>query len=338
MGKKRFIAGIALTSVLLAAIGCTSNISVSQAGPSPAQTTAAQSSSAAKERTFAIVYPIVHPFFEPIGADAESYADIKNFQILTKAPDSSNAQEQIEIMEHLIAMNVDGIAIGPTDTSALVPAIDKAVEKGIKVITFESEAPGSKALAFIGTDNYKAGRHLGEVIGRNLRGKGKILILTGLSTQLSLNERVRGIEEYLKEKYPEITIADKQSSEGDPKKAVTITENMIQANPDFNAIIGIDATAGPAAVSVWKAKGWKNDAAHLILAFDDMPANLQGLRDGYVKALVAQRQASWGGQMIDTLNDLADGKEVDQYNDTGSIEVTLENVDSYIDEPSYVEK
>lgn len=336
--KKKLLACLLLGCMILSLAACGQKTEAPPADPSDADQSGAQSETTDTARTFAIVYPIVHPFFEPIGADAEEYAKTQNCTVITKAPDSSNAQQQIEIMENLIAMNVDGIAIGPTDTSALVPTINKAIKKGIKVICFESEAPESDAPAFIGTDNYKAGRHLGEVIGRNLDGEGKIMILTGLPTQWSLNERIRGIEEYLAEKYPDIQIVDTQPSEGDPQKAVTCTENMIQAHSDFDAIIGIDATAGPAAVSVWKAKGWQNDPDHMILTFDDMPDNLQGVRDGYVKAIVAQRQTSWGVEIIDTLNALCDGKSVEAYNDTGSIEITIDNIDTYVDEPSYVEK
>ena len=335
--KKRLIACLLLGCMALSLAACGAKQEETST-PADDTTSAETTESADAGRTFGIVYPIVHPFFEPIGVDAEEYAKTQNCSVIAKAPDSSNAQQQIEIMENLIAMNVDGIAIGPTDTSALVPTINKAIEKGIKVICFESEAPDSDALAFIGTDNYKAGRHMGAVIGKNLNGEGEIMILTGLPTQWSLNERIRGIEECLAEKYPDIKIVDTQPSEGDPQKAVTCTENMIQAHPDFDAIVGIDATAGPAAVSVWKAKGWQNDPDHMILTFDDMPDNLQGVRDGYVKALVAQRQTSWGVEIIDTLNALCDGETVEPYNDTGSIEITIDNIDTYVDEPSYVEE
>ncbi len=291
-----------------------------------------------EQRTFAVVFPIVHPFFEPIGVDAEDYGKELGIKVITKAPDKSDAQQQIEIMENLIAMKVDGIAIGPTDTSALVPTINKAVDAGIQVICFESDAPDSNKASFIGTNNYNAGRHMGAVITEKLGGEGKILILTGLPTQLSLNERIRGIKEYLSEKAPNIEIADTQSSEGDPQKAVTGAENMIQANQDFKAMIGIDATAGPAMISIWKAKGWQNSEEHMIITFDDMPDNLQGLRDGYITGIVSQRQNSWGKSVIDMLNDLCDGKQIEEYIDTGSIEVTKANIDTYLNEPSYVEQ
>ena len=291
-----------------------------------------------EQRTYAVVFPIVHQFFEPVGVDAEEYGAEHGWEIITKAPDTANAQLQVEIMENLIAMKVDGIAIGPTDPTALVPTINKALEAGIKVICFETDAPDAEPHAYIGTDNYQAGRHMGAVIGKYLNGEGDIMILTGLQTQMSLNERIRGIEEYLTEKYPDIKIVDTQTSEGDAQKAVTATENMIQSHPDFDAIIGIDATAGPAAVSVWKAKGWQNSDEHMIITFDDMPDNLQGLEDGYIKSLVAQRQSSWGESVIEMLNDLVEGNTVPDYTDTGSIEITLDNIDTYTTEPSYVEE
>jgi len=312
----------------------------SEAAPSDEESAESVSESAESEetKTFAVVFPIVHPFFEPVGVDAENFGKENGWEVITKAPDTANAQLQVEIMENLIAMKVDGIAIGPTDPTALVPVIDKAIDAGIKLICFETDAPDAKPHAYIGTDNYKAGRHMGFVIEKSLNGEGEIMILTGLPTQMSLNERIRGIEEYLSENCPDISIVDTQSSEGDAQKAVTATENMIQSHPEFKAIIGIDATAGPAAVSVWKAKGWQNSDEHMIITFDDMPDNLQGLRDGYIKALVAQRQSSWGESVIQMLNDLYEGKEIPDYTDTGSIEITMDNIDTYTEEPSYVEE
>ena len=295
-------------------------------------------SAADEARTYAVVFPIVHEFFEPIGTIAEEYGKENGWEVITRAPNSSSAVEQVEILENLIAMGVDGIAVGPTDPDALVTVVDSAIAKGIKVICFETDAPKSSRAAYIGTDNYNAGRHMGYVISRTLEGKGKIMILTGLPTQMSLNERIRGITEYLAEKAPEIEIIDTQTSEGDASKAVTATENMIQAYPDFKAIIGIDATAGPAAASVWKAMGWQKSDEHMIITFDDMSDNLAAMRDGYIKAIVSQRQGSWGKSVLDMLNDLVEGKEIETYVDTGTIEITLDNIDSYMGLPSYVEE
>lgn len=310
------------------------------AGTSAAAATSAAAKTAtdSKGRKFGMLFAIVHPFFQPIGESAQAYAKSKGWTVDVNAPDSSNAQKQIEMMENMISMHVDGIAIGPTDSKALAATIDKAVDAGIKVITLETDCADSKRTGYLGTDNYKAGRHMGYVVGDNLGGKGNVMILTGLPTQESLNLRIKGIKDVLAEKYPGIKLVDTQSSEGDASKAVSATENMIQAHPDFSAIIGIDATAGPAMITVWKAKGWQNSTEHKIITFDDMPDNLQGMRDGYISDIVAQRESSWGKTALDMLNDLCDGKTIPEITDTGSVEITPKNIDTFTQEESWIEK
>jgi ribose transport system substrate-binding protein len=178
---------------------------------------------------------------------------------------------------------------------------------------------------------------MGSVIARDLNGKGEILILTGLPTQPSLNQRVDGIRDYLTEKAPGITIAQVTSHEGNVTKAVSDTENMVEANPQFSAIVGIDANTGPAFINVWKQKGWTGKD-HKIIVFDDVPDNIQGMKDGYVKSIVSQREKVWAKDSLDLLNAILDGKEVPDYTDTGSVEITMDNVSTYMEDPFWVEK
>ncbi|MCL2717679.1 MAG: substrate-binding domain-containing protein [Lachnospiraceae bacterium] len=328
MKKKTCVKTFAGLLLLLMLTGCTSAMADPAANLSPPVEEAG--------RTYAVVFPIVHPFFEPVGKDAEDFGNEYDWDIIIKAPDHADAGLQIKIMDELIEMGVDGIAIGPTDPEALVGVINTALSKGIKVICFETDAPDSDRLGYVGTNNYNAGRHMGYVIGKTLGEQGNILILTGLSTQMSLNERIRGIEEYLMENYPNINILDIRSSEGDAKAAVSMTEALLEMYPDFDAIIGIDATAGPAAVSVWKKQNWRNNNK-MIITFDDMPENLQGVRDGYIKAIVSQRQNTWGQGVLLLLNSLVEGREIPDYIDTGSIEITTANIETYLDETSWLE-
>ena len=152
-----------------------------------------QDSGASSEatKTFAIVYPIVHPFFEPVTVSAENYAKQMGWKVITKAPEGTDVNMQLEIMENLISMGVDGIAIVPADSDAIAPYIDKAIDAGIPTICFESDVPQSKRMGFLGTYNYNAGRHLGSVVGERLNGKGSMIICTGLPTQQSLNDGSR---------------------------------------------------------------------------------------------------------------------------------------------------
>jgi ribose transport system substrate-binding protein len=286
---------------------------------------------AADKKTFAIVYPIVHPFFEPVTELAIEYGKEKNVKIITKAPESTDVNQQIEIMENLISMKVDGIALCATDPDALTPYLNKAMEAGIPALAFESDMPTSKRACFMGTDNYSAGVHLAHVLARELDYKGGVIICTGLPTQRSLNERIRGIEETLEANYPEVKIVDLQTGQGDPALTLNVIESQIQAFPDFDAFTSIDATGGPVAVSIWRSKGWTADD-HKIITFDDMPENLDGIREGIVTAVITQRQWTWGPKIIDRLLDVIEGRPVVNYDDTGTVEITSENVEKYYEE------
>ena len=304
----------------------------------PAFTFAGGGAEGAKgEKTFAIVYPIVHPFFEPVTKMAVEYGKTKGVKILTFAPEGTLVNQQIQIMEDLISKKVNGIALCATDPVALVPYLNKAVDAGIPTIAFESDMPESKRQAFMGTHNYRAGVHLGHVVGRELGGKGKMIICTGLPTQLSLNERIRGIKECLAANYPGVQIVDLQTGQGDPAMTLNVIEAQIQAHPDFDVFTSIDATGGPVAVSVWRAKGWKGEK-HKIITFDDMPENLAGIKEGVVNAVITQTQWTWGPKIVDVLLALNAGKAVINYDDTGTIEITAKNVDTYRQDKAWVYK
>ena len=279
---------------------------------------------AQKARTFAVVYPIIHPFFEDTSRGAEEAAAAIGAKVQLHGPDVFDVQKQIEIVENLIAMKVDGFGIGSTDSKALTPLIDKAMDMGIKVVSFDTDAPESKRLSYIGTDNFNAGKHMGEALVKQLDGKGTVLVSMGVPSQLNLKQRLDGVEEVLKD-YPEVVIVDTQSGQGDPAMTLANIEDMVKAHPDFDALIGIDAAAAPAAATVWKGKGLQQ----VVIVFDDLPETLQGIRDGQITISIAQKQFLWGQLMVERLNEACDGIAIPENEDTGTIEITKDNVDTY---------
>lgn len=281
--------------------------------------------------TFAIVYPLVHPFFEPVTEHAIQVGKELGVDLVFRAPEGKNVAQQITMMDELIEMGVDGIALCATDPVALVDSVDRAMDRGIPVIAFESDIPGSRRICFLGTDNYRAGQHMAELLARVLNYEGSVIICTGLSTQMSLNQRIRGIQDVLAEKYPGVTIADLRSGEGDPELTYRVIEQQIAEHPDFDVFTSIDATGGPVAVSIWKARAWRGGAP-TIVTFDDMPRNLEAVRTEIAAGIVSQKQWTWGPLIIERLLAIKAGAEVPDYLDTGTVEITRENVDTYRDD------
>ncbi len=295
--------------------------------PEPAETE--DEPAPAEKREYAIVYPVIHQFFDPVTEGAEAYAEeLGNIDLIIQAPEAGSVQQQIEIMENLISMKVDGIAIGSTDPEALAPYIDQAVDAGIQVVTFDTDTPNCKRAGYMGTMNYEAGVEMAHVIAKHLGGKGGVIILQDVPTQGNLVERLQGIQDIMAAEYPDIKILDVQSGYADPAKSVEVLEAMIEANPDFDCFTGIGGAGGPAGIAVWKQRGWTSEDKKII-TFDNTDENIDGLRAGIITALVSQRQHMWGKIIIDSLNTLLDGGTIPEQNDTGVIEVTIENIDTY---------
>lgn len=278
-----------------------------------------------KHRTFAIVYPVAHPFFEAVTTNAEETAKKMGINLIVRSPENSRVEQQIQIMKDLIKMEVDGIGIGPTDPEALTPLINEASDAGIKIITFDTDAPQSKRLAYIGTDNLSAGHHLGEVVAQLLNYEGTIIGSTGISTMLNLNTRIEGVKQVL-DKYPNIKLMEIRSSDGNPAKTLKNIEDLVLKHPDFDALIGIESLSGPAAITVWKAKGLHQP----VVTFDDLPIILEGITNGQITSTISQRQFTWGSLILKRLNDTVDGKDIPVFENTGTVEITAENVNNYI--------
>jgi len=272
---------------------------------------------AAPSKTFGIIYPMAHPFYEMVTRHAQEAARSNNIQLIVKAPDEANLEQQIRMMETMIKMKVDGIAIDAVDSEALVPVINKAVNAGIPVICFESDSPNSERLSFIGTDNYEAGALMGEVLGGLLNKKGMVLVETGMLKMSSLMERLEGMLHYINEE-TEIQVLEVRYNEGSEALAMTDLEEMIDAHPHFDAFIALDLISGSTSVLVWKAKGLSRYA----LTFGMMPEIKEAINNGQITSAVSQNEHEWGQRIVDMLLLASEGKEIPVFANTGTVEIT----------------
>src|SRR5688572_2520155 len=166
--------GIALMGLGLSACGGGS----SQPAP-PASGGAAAPASGQKLRFAIIPKSLDIPVFNYAKIGAERAAkEMGNIEIIWRAPETADQLRQKEILESFITQRVDGIAISCTNGDFLTPTINKAVEAGIPVITWDADAPKSKRLAFYGVDDFKAGQILAAEAIKLLGGKGRIAMIT----------------------------------------------------------------------------------------------------------------------------------------------------------------
>jgi ribose transport system substrate-binding protein len=134
-----------------------------------------------KAQVFAIVPKGINdPFFSDVEKGGKEEAKKYNAQILYTGSTQSDESEQVQILRDLLTRGVSGIALSPVNADAVMGVIASAAGKHIPVVTFDSDAPDSKRLAYIGTNNLAAGEEAGKAFKSHLP-KGKIAVITGTS-------------------------------------------------------------------------------------------------------------------------------------------------------------
>lgn len=267
--------------------------------------------------TFGIIFPMADPAYEQITEYAEQIAQQHSIRLLVAAPDEANLEQQIRIMESMIRQNVAGIAISPVDVDALKPVINQAIDSGIPVICFESDSPDSKRLSFIGADNYETGKQLGKAVGKLLNNKGMIIVGTGMSGMLSLEQRLEGLLDFINEQ-TEIEVLEVEYNEGKKDQAIEKLEHMIDEHPHFSAFLSLDSVSSSASILIWKATG----SNRYVLGIGKTAESETALGNGQIHSIISQNEHKWGAAIVQALIDANEQLDLPQFIDMGIEEIS----------------
>lgn len=223
-----------------------------------------------------------NPFFSVIKAVARKTAEAKGYQF--RENDAQlDANKQAAAIEDFLAQGVSAILLNPVDSAAVAKSVEKANQKGVPVITVDVNADGGKVSSFVASDNTKLGVLTGEYIAKRLNGKGTIALLTHPSVTSGKN-RQEGLKSVLA-KYPDIKIVAEQASRGERLASVTLTENILTANPQLDCVWAVnDPTALGAIVAIKQAK---RDSKLFVVAIDGSPEAVEAIKQGGVFAASA---------------------------------------------------
>jgi ribose transport system substrate-binding protein len=242
-----------------------------------------------------------------------------------RTPNEEDPQKQADAIEQLVNAGASGIAVSCSDANKLTDAINKAVDSGVPVVCFDSDAPKSKRLADFGTDDIDCGKKVMSELAREMGGKGVVAILAGNQNAPNLQKRVEGVKEEAKN-YPDIKIIDTYYHKETPQDAAAKVEQVMQAHPEIT---------GWAMIGGWPL--FTDNALKFapgsvkVVAVDALPAELGYLKSGHVQVLLGQQVYEWGTKSVDMLYDkVAENKDPPSSFVKGElIPVTKENVDSY---------
>jgi ribose transport system substrate-binding protein len=226
----------------------------------------------------------------------EAKSRLENVEVDFRDPIPPSAEEQISIIESLVARKISGIAISPIDPLALVDAINRASTQAL-VITQDSDSPSSSRAFYIGTDNFAAGRQAGELILEALPSGGKVAIFVGSLETDNARERTRGIRHALASSDVEIVgiLIDRT----DRLIATENARQIIDEHPDLAGAIGLWSYNGPILRNAVAEAGKSGQIK--IVCFDENPETLAGVADGSIFATVVQQPYRFGQLSIELM-------------------------------------
>jgi len=256
---------------------------------------------APEERYFLIASNINVPYWQEAGAGLRKAAQ----QIQVKAemigPDTYDPKQQQAEFQRVVKLKPSGIMVSPGDPKLLQDDIDSAIVSGIPVITMDSDAPASKRLLFIGTNNYQAGLMGGLTAAREMHGKGNVVVFI-TAGQANLEERLKGYRGAF-EGSPQIKVVEVVDLHGDPRVAFDRTMDAItKGKPQVDAFVSTESMSAKEVADVFgrtKIKG------KTIVAMDMVAGTLEGIEKGLIAATIGQKpftMAFYGLKILDDLH------------------------------------
>jgi ribose transport system substrate-binding protein len=269
----------------------------------------------------------------------EDAAKLLNVSVEYHGATQYDVHEEITVLEQIIAKKPAGIALTAINPDALDVSIQKAVDAGIPLVLFDSGAPKSKALSFLGTNNYNAGvsaaRKMAELIG----SKGQVAIITS-PNQLNHQERSAGFKETMQKEYKDIRVVALEDGKGDQIQSQMTAFKLIKDHPDLAGIFVTEANGGIGVGNAVVQSGLLSQVK--IISFDTDKGTLDMVKNGIISATLAQgtwNMGYWSLQYLfhihhNLTQPAANWKEgnvplLPANVDTGIAVVTKDNVDNY---------
>ena len=251
-----------------------------------------------------VISTLTNPFFVTLkeGAEAKAMELGAELIVLDSQDDPAKAAAN---MEDLITRGVDLILVNPTDSDAIVNSIIAANEAGIPVITVDRSSNGGEVVSFIASDNMAGGMMAGEFIVEKLGGKGKVVELEGVSGTSAARERGEGFNKAIEG--TDIEVVAKQTADFDRVKGLEVMENILQSQPEIDAVFAHNDEMALGALEAIKASGREI----MVVGFDATDDAVAAVEAGEMAATVAQQPALIGSMGVETAMKVLNGESIE---------------------------
>ncbi|HWH88545.1 MAG TPA: sugar ABC transporter substrate-binding protein [Pseudomonas sp.] len=283
-----------------------------------------------KPKVALVMKSLANEFFLTMedGAKAYQKEHSADFDLISNGiKDETDTAGQTRIVEQMILAKVDALVIAPADSKAMVPVIKKAVDAGITVINIDNQLDPAVVkskninVPFVGPDNRKGARLVGEYLAKQLKAGDEVGIIEGVSTTTNAQARTAGFKDAMEA--AQIKVVSLQSGDWEIDKGNKVAASILSEYPDVKALLAGNDSMAVGAVSAVRAAGKAGQVK--VVGYDNINAIKPMLKDGRVLATADQfaaRQAVFG---IETALKIIKGEKVDS-GTNGVIETPVELV------------
>lgn len=283
-----------------------------------------------KPKVALVMKSLANEFFLTMEDGAKAYQKDHSgdFDLISNGiKDETDTAGQTRIVEQMILAKVNALVIAPADSKAMVPVIKKAVDAGITVINIDNQLDPAVVksknitVPFVGPDNRKGARLVGEYLAKQLKAGDEVGIIEGVSTTTNAQQRTAGFKDAMEA--AQIKVVSLQSGDWEIDKGRKVASSMLSEYPNIKALLAGNDSMAVGAVSAVRAAGKAGKVQ--VVGYDNINAIKPMLKDGRVLATADQfaaRQAVFG---IETALNIIKGEKVDS-GVNGVIETPVELV------------
>jgi ribose transport system substrate-binding protein len=254
-----------------------------------------------KERYYLIASNTSVGYWKTAAAGFQKAASEYGVTAEVRGPATFDPQAEVEAYRAVVALKPAGILVSVSNSKLMSPEIDASIAAGIPVITIDSDAPESKRLYFIGTNNFAAGQLGGHRVAAQLNGKGNVVFFSNLG-QPNLDERLKGYNDVFIA-YPGIKVVEVFDMKGDTGTAMDKTaEYLARTGPNqVDAVVCLESSSGKDVGEVFKRV---NAKGRLLVAMDLAVGTLLLVKDGTIDSTISQKPYAMGFLGLKALDEI----------------------------------
>lgn len=268
-----------------------------------------------------------HQFWQAVQKGAEDEAAKLGAEITYEGPASeSEVDKQLTMLQTALDKNPKAICFAALDSKAATPLLEKAKEKGIPVVGFDSGVDSDIPVTTVTTDNIAAAGEAADQMATLIGDAGKVAVIVHDQTSRTGIDRRDGFVQAMEANHPDIEVVAVEYGAGDPVKSADLAKAIMTANPDLKGFFGANEGSIKGVLNALKETG--NEGKIVAIGYDSGEQQITAINDGTQAGAITQNPIGIGAKCVSAAMDAIAGKSMEKIIDTGYYWYDKTNIDA----------